>query len=85
MNGNMEKMIDKGIANIAYNHLNLPTGFYMGMWSEYPVAFESVYRSDGTKQRKQHMRYSYDFVSYIGITDYLDSFQYFKSEKFSNP
>ena len=61
-NGNMNKMSDKGISNITYNHLNLPVTI-----TSTTSTTTNIYRADGVKLKKT-----------VGtkITDYLDGFQY---------
>ncbi|UKB86083.1 hypothetical protein LF887_10790 [Chryseobacterium sp. MEBOG06] len=81
LNGSMTTMKDKGIQNIAYNHLNLPDGFAISQTDPFGTnvnfSLSYLYRADGTKLRKtnksgggrgQSTSYSY--------TDYLDGFQY---------
>ncbi|HFK5529575.1 TPA: RHS repeat domain-containing protein, partial [Elizabethkingia anophelis] len=62
INGNMVNHLDKGISNIAYNYLNLPSSITASMGNT-----DYVYRADGTKVRK---------VFGGKTTDYLDGFQY---------
>ncbi|WP_102792915.1 DUF6443 domain-containing protein, partial [Elizabethkingia anophelis] len=62
INGNMINYLDKGISNIAYNYLNLPSSITASMGNT-----DYVYRADGTKVRK---------VFRGKTTDYLDGFQY---------
>jgi RHS repeat-associated protein len=81
LNGSMTNMKDKGIQNIAYNHLSLPDGFAIsqndpfGTLANFSLSY--LYRADGVKVRKtfttgggrgQATSYKY--------TDYLDGFQY---------
>ena len=47
INGNMVNHLDKGISNIAYNYLNLPSSITASMGNT-----DYVYRADGTKVRK---------------------------------
>ncbi|CAA7386956.1 DUF6443 domain-containing protein [Chryseobacterium fistulae] len=61
-NGNMISHLDKGIANMQYNHLNLPRQIAL---SEGNVSY--IYKADGVKIKK---------VFAAKITDYLDGFQY---------
>ncbi|MCT4174836.1 hypothetical protein HZP56_17870, partial [Elizabethkingia anophelis] len=62
INGNMVNHLDKGISNIAYNYLNLPSSITASIGNT-----DYVYRADGTKVRKVFGGKS---------TDYLDGFQY---------
>ncbi|XJR86646.1 DUF6443 domain-containing protein [Elizabethkingia anophelis] len=62
INGNMVNHLDKGISNIAYNYLNLPSSITASIGNT-----DYVYRADGTKVRK---------VFGGKTTDYLDGFQY---------
>ena len=69
-NGNMTTMPDKGIDDITYNYLNLPTSIdQRGNNTNY------LYRADGTKLKK-----TYTLVNQAGTkiinTEYLDGFQY---------
>jgi len=79
-NGNMKEHKDKGILEIRYNFLNLPTAmkfdqlyFTRGVWQNVNTAF--TYRADGTKLKKVY-KYSEDSVYKQKITEYLDGFQY---------
>ena len=61
-NGNMTNQLDKGISNIAYNYLNLPSNITATTGNT-----TNTYRADGVKMRKV----------FSGKTvDYLDGFQY---------
>ncbi|MDX8568638.1 DUF6443 domain-containing protein [Elizabethkingia sp. HX XZB] len=62
INGNMVNHLDKGISNIAYNYLNLPTSITASIGNT-----DYVYRADGSKVKK---------VFGGKTTDYLDGFQY---------
>ncbi|HFK5510029.1 TPA: RHS repeat domain-containing protein, partial [Elizabethkingia anophelis] len=62
INGNMVNHLDRGISNIAYNYLNLPSSITASIGNT-----DYVYRADGTKVRK---------VFGGKTTDYLDGFQY---------
>lgn len=70
LNGNMTTMPDKGISNINYNYLNLPTQIVQNTNTTY-----YKYRVDGTKIKKV-----YNLVNALGTkiinTEYLDGFQY---------
>ncbi|MCS3533010.1 RHS repeat-associated protein [Chryseobacterium sp. JUb7] len=79
-NGNMKEHKDKGILEIRYNFLDLPTAmkfdqlyFTRGVWQNVNTAF--TYRADGTKLKKVY-KYSEDSVYKQKITEYLDGFQY---------
>ncbi len=76
-NGNMRKMPDKGIAQIDYNFLNLPTSILQrGNVSQY------LYRSDGVKVGR-----SVTINNAIGstkiTTQYLDGFHYIVASRIS--
>jgi RHS repeat-associated protein len=65
-NGNMIKDTNKGITNITYNHLNLPTKIVVGSNN-----IEYLYNATGQKLNKK--------VTQTGVTtttDYLSGFQY---------
>ncbi|UZT99848.1 DUF6443 domain-containing protein [Chryseobacterium fluminis] len=79
-NGNMKEHKDKGILEIRYNFLDLPTAmkfdqlyFTRGVWQNVNTAF--TYRADGTKLKKVY-KYSEDSVYKQKVTEYLDGFQY---------
>ncbi|WPO81507.1 RHS repeat-associated core domain-containing protein [Chryseobacterium sp. JJR-5R] len=82
LNGNMIVMPDKGISKIAYNYLNLPDKL------NYAKEFETVtvntkYGSDGGKLQKQNMTTVDGISGPVTVkktTDYLDGFQYLKTE-----
>lgn len=61
-NGNMTKLEDKGISNMAYNFLNLADEI-----TQNNVVTQYLYRADGTKLKKTIQNKE---------TDYLDGFQY---------
>ena len=62
INGNIVNHLDKGISNIAYNYLNLPSSITASIGNT-----DYVYRADGSKVKK---------VFGSKTTDYLDGFQY---------
>ncbi|WP_337050830.1 RHS repeat-associated core domain-containing protein, partial [Elizabethkingia meningoseptica] len=62
VNGNMVNHLDKGISNIVYNYLNLPSSISAAVGNT-----NFVYRADGVKLKK---------VFGAKTTDYLDGFQY---------
>ncbi|WP_260255313.1 RHS repeat domain-containing protein, partial [Elizabethkingia meningoseptica] len=62
VNGNMVSHLDKGISNIVYNYLNLPSSINASIGNT-----DYVYRADGVKLKK---------VFGAKTTDYLDGFQY---------
>ncbi|MEC5173874.1 RHS repeat-associated core domain-containing protein [Chryseobacterium nepalense] len=87
-NGNMISLKDKGISQIVYNHLDLPSyvtyaqSYFVhdnitGLDVEKNVNTQYTYRSDGTKLKAE-----YTYVTGKGKietkrkTDYLDNFQY---------
>src|SRR5690606_8321143 len=67
-NGNMIKDRNKGISNISYNHLNLPTQIeFEGTNNKITYLYNSV----GQKLKKTVV-----YSDSIKIVDYLDGFQY---------
>ncbi|SDI87545.1 RHS repeat-associated core domain-containing protein [Chryseobacterium taeanense] len=87
LNGSMITMKDKGINNIAYNHLNLPDSYGITQANPFGGTFTSfsldyLYRADGTKVRKTYYSGGGKGNPTIttNITDYLDGFQYSYSE-----
>ncbi|NLN33510.1 MAG: type IV secretion protein Rhs, partial [Flavobacteriaceae bacterium] len=67
-NGNMIKDRNKGISNIRYNHLNLPTQIeFEGTNNKITYLYNSV----GQKLKKTVV-----YSDSIKIVDYLDGFQY---------
>lgn len=86
LNGNMINHIDKGLDNISYNYLNLPskvTFQQQGLSFSRDIVFS--YRADGVKLKKA---YSYlhprSGVVLTEDTDYLDEFQYFGQGNFNS-
>ncbi|WP_317206380.1 RHS repeat-associated core domain-containing protein [Chryseobacterium sp. MFBS3-17] len=89
-NGNMTQHEDKGILNISYNFLNLPTHLIFNDFvmrgggdsggRSYGVnkTTDYTYRADGTKLQKKHLFFTGQLQGYdtIETTDYLDGFQY---------
>lgn len=67
-NGNMIKDTNKGITNITYNHLNLPTKIVVGSNN-----IEYLYNATGQKVSKKVTQ-----AGVITTTDYLSGFQYMK-------
>jgi RHS repeat-associated protein len=65
-NGNMIKDTNKGITNITYNHLNLPTKIVVGSNN-----IEYLYNATGQKLNKKVTQ-----ATNITNTDYLTGFQY---------
>jgi RHS repeat-associated protein len=87
-NGNMKDMKDKGISGIVYNYLNLPNLHSitqtngLGISSNYTLSY--LYRADGVKLRKTYGKNGGNGVNISSnITDYLDGFQYTRSESSS--
>ncbi|WP_295213125.1 DUF6443 domain-containing protein [uncultured Chryseobacterium sp.] len=89
-NANINHYQDKGILNITYNYLNLPSNiiFYKGLYTRLGVKRENtsyLYRADGIKLRKT---YNYAPFNPLGTvtqlktktTEYLDGFQYESGE-----
>lgn len=80
-NGNMKSMVDKNIAGIAYNHLNLPNIVTIGA-GQVTTDITTKYRADGSKVRKENTKTSVGVAGTTSskeTTDYLDGFQYFSS------
>lgn len=69
VNGNITAIPDKGITNITYNFLNLPTEINDGNSTFF------LYSADGTKLKKTLTLYK-DTGNVKVITEYLDGFQY---------
>ncbi|WP_447635418.1 DUF6443 domain-containing protein [Flavobacterium microcysteis] len=69
-NGNMIADLNKGISDIRYNHLNLPTKILFGSETR---KIQYLYTSEGKKVRRG---ISSQDLSEIGSVDYLDGFQY---------
>ncbi|MCJ8155763.1 hypothetical protein MKJ01_18575, partial [Chryseobacterium sp. SSA4.19] len=84
LNGNMTGMPDKGISTIKYNYLNLPDQLNYAKGSE-TVTVKTKYGADGNKVQKEN-RTVVNGISGETIqkktTDYLDGFQYLKTENF---
>ncbi|MBW7674751.1 DUF6443 domain-containing protein [Chryseobacterium chendengshani] len=79
-NGNMKDQKDKGILNINYNFLNLPSlitfdqqYYTRGTWQNTNTRY--LYRADGVKLRKIY-KYSENSLFKQKTTEYLDGFQY---------
>ncbi|MBF6609998.1 MAG: hypothetical protein ITF99_02480 [Chryseobacterium sp.] len=75
-NGNMIDMYDRGIEQIDYNHLNLPTKLRIEGFNK-SVAYQ--YRADGTKLKKSFIFTGDDGALYSSSTEYLDGFHYVSS------
>ncbi|WP_317040076.1 RHS repeat-associated core domain-containing protein, partial [Chryseobacterium sp. CCH4-E10] len=82
-NGNMTSQQDKGILEINYNFLNLPSyikfdSFIVLRSGKKYVNSQNFYRADGIKIQKIHSYKSSASVSNLATktTDYLDGFQY---------
>lgn len=69
LNGNMTNMLDKGITNITYNYLNLPSQITQQNTTQY------LYRADGVKLKKAYTLNNAT-GSHIINSEYLDGFQY---------
>jgi len=85
LNGNMTNMLDKGIQEINYNHLNLPNALGLPQINQFgmlvPVNLQYLYRADGTKLRKIYSTGGGRGQSTTNsIYDYLDGFQYYLVE-----
>ncbi|MFC4685414.1 DUF6443 domain-containing protein [Epilithonimonas pallida] len=68
-NGNMVRMPDKGITNITYNILNLPSEIQQQNTTQY------LYRADGVKLKKTFMLDNGTDIT-VTNTEYLDGFHY---------
>jgi len=87
-NGNMTGHEDKGLVNIKYNHLNLPSeikynstynirNFETGEFEIRNVRTNYTYRADGTKLRKKYTNFFIkNSTERTTTTDYIDGFQY---------
>ena len=74
-NGNLTKDENKGITQILYNHLNLPTSITLGTGT-----ISYLYNAVGGKVQKIVKRNNTGTSKYSPIiTDYLDGFQYLNS------
>ena len=78
-NGNMTRMLDKGIFGIEYNHLSLPNSISIDRNGYENLYTTTLYRADGSKLRKNTVSTVTGFRNSTvttEITDYLDGFQY---------
>ncbi|WP_300689961.1 DUF6443 domain-containing protein [Chryseobacterium sp.] len=82
-NGNMKDHLDKGILQISYNFLNLPSyiKFDKGIITRGGFINENTsytYRADGTKVKKIYNRIPFGVSASLEseVTEYLDGFQY---------
>jgi hypothetical protein len=88
LNGNMIDMPDKGIGTIQYNYLNLSNKLEYNKDDIKSVSLVTKYGANGEKLRKENTT---AIVRFSGITvtkktnDYLDGFQYLKTEQISGP
>lgn len=79
----MVAMPDKGISSIKYNFLNLPNNLILNKNGSENLTINTKYRADGTKLTKENVT---SITGVIGATitkkttDYLDGFQYLKTE-----
>lgn len=72
VNGNMISDLNKGIASISYNHLNLPTEIVFSGSSTKKINY--LYNAAGVKIQKKVTN-----GSTVTTTDYRDGFQYFNN------
>ena len=73
VNGNLKTDANKGITNIIYNHLNLPTEITFGMnYVRY------LYNAIGQKVEKTVSTMNNSSSQTLAVTDYLGGFQYTK-------
>ncbi|WET00024.1 DUF6443 domain-containing protein [Chryseobacterium arthrosphaerae] len=82
LNGSMWKMPDKNISLIQYNHLNLPNRTEYGTLG-FGGLHTVLYGANGIKLQNQISKFECGFASCYSlkdVTDYLDGFQYFRSE-----
>ena len=87
-NGNMQNLADKGIGNIKYNYLDLPNNINLQRNNIENVNIDTKYNADGIKLSKTNTTIITGFVGFTttkSVTDYLDGFQYFKTESIGNP
>ncbi len=81
-NGSMTSHIDKGILEIKYNILDLPSyvkfnNYVRRTTGDVYQNMSYSYRADGVKVKKVHHYFSgRNRVDTFGITDYVDGFQY---------
>ncbi|GEJ43567.1 DUF6443 domain-containing protein [Chryseobacterium sp. ON_d1] len=80
-NGNMTTMKDKGIYEIDYNYINLPSTFSITQNDPFGTSISFflnyLYRADGTKVRKTYTTGGGKGQPTVNkMTDYLDGFQY---------
>ncbi|MDV7697440.1 DUF6443 domain-containing protein [Chryseobacterium soli] len=83
LNGNMTDMADKSITKIGYNFLNLPDDLQVERNGIETVVLKTKYTAAGVKLRKENTTSILGVAGYTGTkktTDYLDGFQYLKSE-----
>jgi RHS repeat-associated protein len=83
LNGSMVAMPDKGISSIKYNFLNLPNNLNLSKNGSENLTINTKYRADGTKLAKENTTTIAGFSGYTTTrktTDYLDGFQYLKTE-----
>ncbi|NPD86847.1 hypothetical protein HNS38_18945, partial [Lentimicrobium sp. L6] len=71
-NGNMESDDNKGIENIAYNHLNLPISIQFNNDKAESKSIGYIYTANGTKLRK----HTHDGSKESIITDYVGAYVY---------
>jgi RHS repeat-associated protein len=79
----MLTMLDKGINSIQYNYLNLPNSLHLNKNGNEDVTINTKYRADGTKLSKENITTITGFNGFTTtkrFTDYLDGFQYVKTE-----
>jgi len=82
-NGNMADMPDKGISKIVYNYLNLPKYLHLNRNGIEDLIIDTKYSADGTKLRKNNTTIITGingFTTQTTQVDYLDGFQYSKTE-----
>ena len=82
-NGNMLTMLDKGINSIQYNYLNLPNSLHLNKNGNEDIAIITKYRADGARLSKENTTTITGFNGFTTtkrITDYLDGFQYLRTE-----
>ena len=86
-NGNMLSIPDKGISSIKYNYLNLSDYLHVNRFGEEDITIQTLYRADGTRVSKENLT---TVTGYNGsttvrrTTEYLDGFQYFRTENLSS-
>lgn len=83
LNGNMLSMPDKGIFPIQYNYLDLPNHLVLTKNGSESITINTKYSADGTKLAKESTTVLTGVAGSTTTkktTDYIDGFQYLKTE-----